>query len=53
MFFSMASNAIDADAATLSEVQFTFTPSAVELSAEEEERLRTLGLERRSGAPGL
>ena len=53
MFFSMASNAKDGDAAKLSEVQFTVTPSAVELSAEEEERLRTLGLERRSGAPGL
>ena len=43
----------DGDAAELSEVQFTVTPSAVELSASEEERLRTLGLERRSGAPGL
>ena len=49
----MASNAIDGDAAKLSEVQFTVTPSAVELSASEEERLRTLGLERRSGVPGL
>ena len=53
MFFSMASNAKDGDAAKLSEVQFTVTPSAVELSASEEERLRTLGLERRSGVPGL
>ena len=53
MFFSMASNAKDADAATLSEAKFTVTPSAVELSASEEERLRTLGLERRSGVPGL
>ena len=34
----MASNAKDADAATLSEAKFTVTPSAVELSAEEEER---------------
>ena len=49
----MASNAIDGDVAELSEVQFTFKPSAVELSASEEERLRTLGLERRSGVPGL
>ena len=38
----MAANAKDGDAAELSEVQFTFKPSAVELSAEEEERLRTL-----------
>ena len=53
MFFSMASNAKDGDAATLSEAKFTVTPSAVELSASEEERLRTLGLERRSGVPGL
>ena len=49
----MASNAKDGDAATLSEAKFTVTPSAVELSASEEERLRTLGLERRSGVPGL
>ena len=49
----MASDAIDGDVAELSEVKFTFKPSAVELSASEEERLRTLGLERRSGVPGL
>ena len=53
MFFSMASNAKDGDAGKLSEAKFTVTPSAVELSASEEERLRTLGLERRSGVPGL
>ena len=50
---SMASDAIDGDVAELSEAKFTFKPSAVELSASEEERLRTLGLERRSGVPGL
>ena len=49
----MAANAKDGNVAELSEVQFTFKPSAVELSASEEERLRTLGLERRSGVPGL
>ena len=50
---SVTSNAIDGDVAELSEVKFTFKPTAVELSASEEERMRTLGLERRSGVPGL